>query len=83
MRDCQRRDLAIIGIEGFMLQNEEIIPQLDAIADFSSVASTDWKTYQATCNKAAKYFLKEMNNDERTMLFNFVVQSKSEWENGI
>jgi hypothetical protein len=78
--DCQGSDLAIIGIEGFILQNQNIVPLLDAIADFSSVDSRDWKTYQATCNKAAECFLKEMNNDERNLLFNFVVESKSEWE---
>jgi hypothetical protein len=80
LNDCQGRDLAIIGIETFMLQNKNIVSLLDAIADFSSVNSHDWKTYQATCNQAAECFLKEMNNDERTLLFNFVVESKSEWE---
>ena len=80
LEDCQHSNFAVIGIEGFTIQNEEIIPHLDVIADFSSVVSSDWKTYQATCNKAAQNFLKEMSKDERTILFNFVVQSMFEWE---
>jgi hypothetical protein len=82
LESCQRSNLAVIGIEGFIWQNhQEIIPQLDAIADFSSVASPDWKTYQATCNQAAQSFLKDKNNNKETLLFNFVVQSQLEWEN--
>ncbi|MCZ8049795.1 MAG: hypothetical protein GPI90_20905 [Microcystis aeruginosa K13-05] len=83
LQDCQQNELAIIGIEGFIYEEGEISPQLDLIADFSSISASDWQNYQNICNSAAKNFLLGVNIKDKSMVFNFVILSRSEWENSI
>lgn len=76
---CEQSDLAIIGIEGFEIENETLTPRMDLIADFSKLATlTTWPQLREQATWAAKEFLSQIR--ERQVFLNFTLLSRSEWE---
>jgi hypothetical protein len=76
---CDESDLAIIGIEGFEIQNETVTPKMDLIADFSTlVTATTWLRLREQATRAAKEFLSQIR--DRQIYVNFTLLSRSEWE---
>ncbi|PSN12862.1 hypothetical protein C7293_18390 [filamentous cyanobacterium CCT1] len=78
VEDCRLQNVAVIGIEGFLITEQQIMPLLDEIADFSSIVSSDWQDYVSQCNAAAKNFI-EVSSKDRKRFFNFVVINQDEW----
>ncbi|MBE9111625.1 hypothetical protein IQ273_19650 [Nodosilinea sp. LEGE 07298] len=78
VEDCSLRDIAVIGIEGFLIADQRIMPLLDEIADFSSIVSPDWQAFTNQCNAAAKKFL-EISSRDQTRFFSFVLANQDEW----
>ena len=79
LHDCHYKELAVLGVEGFVFKNGSLFPRLDLIADFSSLSAIHWHEYQDACNRAAENFLKSVNIDDESLVFNFVLLSQSEW----
>jgi hypothetical protein len=81
--ECQKNDLAVIGIETFVLKGDLMQPRLDLIADYSSTRITDWHEYRAICNASATLFLKDLFSKELLLsdplVVSFVISSQSEW----
>lgn len=76
IRECESNNLAIIGVEGFLLENSDLTPRLDLIADYSNEIndrSKDWQTRRSTCNKAAATFIKKYQADR--LVFSLVIKS--------
>ena len=74
---CEENGLAIIGIEGFIIVDDSILPQTDLIADYSpslSPRGTDWIDYSHRCNTAVLEFVQRANS-QRNLYFTFVVMS--------
>jgi hypothetical protein len=38
---CERENIPILGVDGFRMSDRNLIPDMSAIADFSSVSSVD------------------------------------------
>ena len=62
---CERENVRVVGIEGFRRQGESIVPDMDAIADFSEFTPED--TIALACHHA-RMFLNLMPPD---LLFEF------------
>jgi hypothetical protein len=75
IKQCKKKEYAIIGIEGFIKENNEFIPQLDIIADFSEYNEHNWISYVNSCAGFAKKFIDHFSNNKK-ILFQFVVISK-------
>lgn len=78
VEDCSLRNIAVIGVEGFLIFDQKIMPLLDEIADFSSVVAPDWQNFVDQCNVAAKRFL-EIYGEDQKKIFSFVFINKDEW----
>lgn len=75
-----KENLGVLGIEGFYINHEkEILPNLDHIADFSSLASTlKWNDFQEKSTCSAKRVLEEMIKEGSSNGFCFVLVLKNE-----
>ena len=80
---CQKNNLAIIGFEGFLYDDDEgtLEPLLDQIADFSTVQASHWEAFRNLCNKYCRNLIRGLSQKER-MAINFTVLSRSEWGKG-
>lgn len=67
---CDKLDIGILGIEGFVIKNSNIIPQMDYIADFSD--SVEDKNFNKISIEASRKFLDSSKNHP-TLLFEFVL----------
>ncbi|OLO05479.1 hypothetical protein BTW07_03100 [Salinicola socius] len=68
---CEHQKLAILGIEGFNISGDKITPDLDFIADFSCLATTDKKYFIDTSIKSARKFLELITDND--LLLEFVL----------
>jgi len=77
---CQENNLAIIGVEGFLSNDEEgwIQPIMDYIEDYSDVEALNWEAYRNSCHQRARDFLCNLPS-RPDLVINFVVVSQEEW----
>ncbi len=76
---CEEHDLAVLGIEGFLFDNDYVIPQMDLIGDFSPRGSEEaWPVLRRSCNRAAKFVIKEISGRDDVYL-DFVVVCEHRW----
>ncbi len=54
---CREQDLTVVGVEGFVLEEEKLKPQQEAIADGSSIEASTWPEFQEKSNRFAEAFL--------------------------
>ena len=66
LSECERRRVAITGIEGFELVGERVRPDMDAIADFSDVHDSVSTVLES------RRFMAEMAG-RRELLFDFAL----------
>jgi hypothetical protein len=78
VENCSLRNIAVIGIEGFLIADQRIMPLLDEIAGFSSIVSPNWQASANQCNAAAKKFLEIFSRDQKRF-FSFVLANQDEW----
>jgi hypothetical protein len=76
--DCNRNQLAIIGIEGFTYQNGLLRARLDLIADLSAIETSNFREYKEACNRSAQDFIFPLYKNKGIVL-SFVVLSENEW----
>lgn len=79
IESAERRDLAVIGLEGFNLVGKELHVRLDLIADYSSTKASSWRAFRRVCNQAAARFIREAPL-ESNLVFNVVMTSSREHE---
>lgn len=71
-------DFAILGVEAVHLENGKIVPQLDQIADFSSLSTREWRDHVQASSKAAAAFLQQLPRDPSIMVtFNTISRSEA------
>ncbi|MBA6065910.1 MULTISPECIES: hypothetical protein [Pseudomonas] len=61
---CEVHDAAVLGIEGFKIVGDKRIPDLDCIADFSSLAVSAGKRFPAASRKSARCFLDTISGSD-------------------
>ena len=78
---CQENNLASIGIEGFLYDEEQntIEAKMDYIADYSVLDAPNWEAYRDLCNRLSKDFLRQLPS-RADLVVNFVAVSREEWE---
>ncbi len=54
---CEASDLAVIGIEGMLVDDDHTTPLQDLIADCSSVSATTWNEFRDVANACSRAFL--------------------------
>jgi hypothetical protein len=54
---CVASDLAVIGIEGMIVDDDYTTPQQDLIADCSSESAVTWSEYRDDANACSRAFL--------------------------
>lgn len=78
VKGCGEESFLIIGIEGFILEENKTIPRMDMIADFSNLTSViDWDiAIERSFLSSHKFFesLEKLDN----LYFNFVCITKDE-----
>jgi hypothetical protein len=70
---CESNDLAVIGVEGFILESGGLRPQPNMIADYSSAEKSTWKQFRDLCNRSAKQFLRTISS-KPGLVFSIVVK---------
>lgn len=76
MLAAKQAGFAVIGIEGFrILDGGGIRPNLDEIADFSSVSTTTFDELVRQCFEAANFFLQKMNVEGKSDGYCFVMSN--------
>ena len=76
---CERNDLAVIGIEGFLFEDGFTCPQMELIRDFGAVAPvSSWDDHRRTCNDLALAFVTGLVS-RHGLFLNFVITSRDEW----
>lgn len=77
LRDCQRviaeckaQSVLILGIEGFMISKGKAVPNMDMIADFSTLTTKAWDTACLEAADSAAFFF-ESAKDQEDLLFDF------------
>ena len=76
---CQSKDLAVLGIEGFLFDCGTLTPRMDLIADYSTTReSSSWKEYRDSVNNEALSFVRNMES-LGDMVVSVEVWSEHEW----
>lgn len=57
---CDRNDVAVVGVEAFLLRGDATEPLPDFIADCSPPASSNWRSYCEIANTCARTFLGQL-----------------------
>ncbi len=78
IRDCQKNELAVIGVEGFLYEDGKLFPQLDLIADYSATEAFSWESYKQTCNSDSEAFVNSIGLTDDVYL-SLVVLSPEEY----
>lgn len=79
VRDCEKANIAILGIEGFVLSNKKLYPQMDLIGDFSPRGSySSWEEYRRLANESARRLLTEAG-DRASLVFIINAWTAEEW----
>ncbi len=55
--ECERNQMAIIGLEGLDLRGEYIVPDMKTIVDLSDLQAPTWDAYVAQCAQIARRHL--------------------------
>jgi hypothetical protein len=77
--ECNKNDLLVIGVEGFIHKDGKLESQLDLIEDYSDVCTNkrDWSIRKNICYEKAVKFLMQLL-DKPDVVVNFVVFSEAE-----
>lgn len=78
VKECEANNLAVIGIEGALMERNNLIPQIDKIYDASSSNSNSWEKYRGSVNNGALKFLENLSVTEG-LYFTSVVISELEY----
>ncbi len=66
-------EAAVVGLEGFHADGADLVPDLDFIADLSTVApDAAWRTRVDACADAALRLLERWAAEDRDLLVQFV-----------
>ena len=57
MEYCVKNDIAVLGVEGFRVKDNSIIPDMNYIADLSELAALTGKSFPGKSVEAVKKFL--------------------------
>lgn len=77
---CQNAGLAILGIEGVRIDSNQVMPYIDAIADYSPRKILEWDAYRDRCNRLALDFLRQAVADKGAdTCFCFEVMDQAEY----
>lgn len=66
---CDEHDVAVLGIEGFKVVGDKRVPDMDCIADFSSLAMTAGELFSAQSRKSAKHFIDSISDPDTLLEF--------------
>lgn len=75
---CREKGLAVIGVEGFYLSGDALVPQQDLIADASRIEADTWQAFQQKSNRFTADFLHQLT-DRRGLVVNLTTLSEEEW----
>jgi hypothetical protein len=80
IKECEIRELAILGFDGFKIDGNSIIPQLEYIADFSSIIKKQetWHKVVKYCKSATDRFFSEARDEN--IYYDFVVVDQDRWK---
>ena len=73
LHECDAKELAVIGLEGFFVERGQVQSILEAIADFSGTAGPDWRAFSRQCNEAAEHLLQKWGSHFHTETGSFMV----------
>jgi hypothetical protein len=86
VRECDERDIAVIGIDGLTLvEDDGIQPHLDLIADYGSLSidwsGVSWPEFRQRCNSSALNFfdLAEAAGKEGELVFDISLMKNDEY----
>ncbi|MGF6769277.1 hypothetical protein P3T18_001747 [Paraburkholderia sp. GAS199] len=57
---CQGVGMAVLGIEAARIDDNRVMPYIDAIADYSPNSAVEWEAYQDRCHRLASAFVRDV-----------------------
>lgn len=79
LRHCEDANLAIDGIEGFIVSPQRVEPQLDLIGDCGRVATGDWQIAKTKSRECAARVV-EAARARKSVHFTLEFLSQQDWE---
>lgn len=76
---CQEDDLAVVGVEGFVIDEGSTVPLIDQIADFSQLRAIDWSSFRNESNREAIEFINQLPRSVGLHV-SLTLLSRGEWE---
>jgi len=65
---CERNDLAVIGVDTFISDEDRMVPQLHLVADFSTMSHDDWTAFRRFCNEETERFVSGLPDRDGLMI---------------
>ena len=64
--DCEKKNIGILGFDGVRVANDSIVPDMSAIADFSTMfeEESDWGTMVRKSIEASRKFVESISDKE-------------------
>ena len=60
VRLCEEHNVAVIGVEGFTVDEGSTVPLSTEIADLAVREDPDWSTYRGGANRDAEAFIRQL-----------------------
>ena len=77
---CEGHDLAVSGMEGVLIDDEGVQPQLEYIANFSRHPGPNWAETLREWDGGAQEVLRQWSKECPALHVTFTVISREEWE---
>lgn len=61
---CEQNDAAVLGIEGFKIAGGKRVPDMDCIADFSTLVAVAGREFPTASREAAKLFIESIADSD-------------------
>jgi hypothetical protein len=75
---CDSAKLAVIGIEGYIIEGRDIVPQMNIIADWSAIKRPTWEEFYAACNLESRNFVARYQHSH--LYFDFTIIESGSWK---
>jgi hypothetical protein len=75
---CETNDLAVIGVDSFLSDQDTLIPALHLVADFPAMSDTDWAAFRQLCNSESERFIAALEGRE-DMLVTLSIAPAGAW----
>lgn len=78
---CEELDVAVIGLDAFILEGRRLKPRTDIMADWSIWRPESWTEFRSGCNRMSADVLERIPHEEG-LVYELCIISRIEWRRG-